>query len=500
MKKILGIFLISLLAACGGDDDGLTAAENTAGTSGGAGSSEAGVENGAQPGDPAEQARFLADSYQSGLDEIALAEVATEQATDDNTRQLAQRLLTHHRYLNQQIQALATQQGATLPDAPSAEATQALQTLSGLSGPAFDRAYATQEATRHQQMVVSYGERAEASTSASASSSTDASDGTQAESDVQTFASNALPALQLHLQAATALSGALDPAAFLTNLYQQGLAEIALSQLALDRSDNAEVQAFAQRMIDDHTAANQQIATQAQANAVPLPDEPNPAQQALAEDLAALSGVDFDKAYMNHNVLGHEVAVAQAEAQAAEGVDAGVAALAATLEPTLRMHREQAQTLYEQIEPTPLFASLDTGIGQVLLSQLALQLSGDDDVRQLADRLFTEYSAANEQARQVARQNDRGVPPEPSVEAATGYVALAQLSADAFDSQFLERNTEILEAAAQMLGTAQDDVAAAQARIDALLPTLRAQLDAANQLLQQSASQPATEQPAAAPQ
>lgn len=485
MKKILAIFLVSLLAACGGDDNSITASENTQGTAGTPGGAGAGANNGATQTPSTEQASFLSEAYQSGLEEIALARLATEQASDENVRLLAERLLAHHTYLNQRLQALATELGTDLTetDAAAAESSQAAQELEGLSGAEFDRAYATQTATRHQQYVVRYGERAQASTSASASG------GTQAETEVQTFANNALPALQIHLQAATALSGALDPETFLINLYQQGLAEIQLSQLALERSDNAQVTAYAQMMIDDHTSANQQIQAQAQASGVSLPDEPNPAQQALAEHLSALTGVDFDKAYMNHNVLGHEVAVAQAEGQAQNGSDAAVAALAATLEPTLRMHREHAEALYDEIEPTPLFTTASTGLSEILLAQLALQRAEGAEVRQLASRLFEEYSAANVEARQVARENERGLPPEPSVEAATAYLALSQLSGEAFDSQFAQRNEEILEAAEQRLTSAQDDIAEAQTLVDELLTRLREQLDAANPSQQQGTAQ-----------
>lgn len=488
MRKILAIFLLALLAACGSDSD-ISGSGVVQGVTDSSGSTDGGngqaATNGSTPSsdngtaDDAQEAAFLADAYQFAIGELALAGLATEKASSDNVRLLAQRLLAQQPYLIGQIGALATQQGVALPSEPTDDVKQALEALAPLSGTDFDRAYANGVATRHQQYVTSYGERAYASTSSSSSDTGDNND-----NGAQTFASDALPAQQLNLQAATTLAGVLDPTTFLSNAYQQGLSEIALSQLALERSENGQVQAYAQQMISDHTMANQQISAQAQANSVSLPQAPNPAQQALAQRLAQLSGADFDKAYMNHNVLAHEVAVAQAQEQAQAGSASPVSGLAAALEPVLRMHREQAESLYAQITPTPLFAAFDTALGEVMLAQLALQETDDAQVQQLATNLLQAYSTAKSDARQLANEAGQGLPPEPPADTARAYVALSQVPEQEFAGMFLELNTQLQQMAQDRLMMAQTDMAAVRSFIDGLLPTLRQQIDAALALQQ----------------
>jgi hypothetical protein len=46
---------------------------------------------------------------------------------------------------------------------------------------------------------------------------------------------------------------------FLKEAIQGGQAEVAISQLALEKSLNEQVRTFAERMVKDHTAANQQL-------------------------------------------------------------------------------------------------------------------------------------------------------------------------------------------------------------------------------------------------
>ena len=48
---------------------------------------------------------------------------------------------------------------------------------------------------------------------------------------------------------------------FLTKAIEAGAADVQISQLALERSLNEQVRKFAERMVQDHTAANQKLMT-----------------------------------------------------------------------------------------------------------------------------------------------------------------------------------------------------------------------------------------------
>jgi putative membrane protein len=92
--------------------------------------------------------------------------------------------------------------------------------------------------------------------------------------------------------------------------YTAGVLDIDAAKQALDRSKNKDVRDFAQRMIGDHTAVNDQaLALVKKLNVTP---EDNPtskeltkAAEATRQKLAALNGEAFDKAYVDNEVAYH---------------------------------------------------------------------------------------------------------------------------------------------------------------------------------------------------
>lgn len=88
-------------------------------------------------------------------------------------------------------------------------------------------------------------------------------------------------------------------------------ADIEGGNLANSKSQNADVKSFANLMISDHTAANQAGMQAAQAAGVSPQDNPTSQQlladhQAAAQRLQSLSGAEFDKAYIAHEVDMHQ--------------------------------------------------------------------------------------------------------------------------------------------------------------------------------------------------
>jgi len=78
-KKALAIVLAATLAACGSDDDGVGNAGNT----GGAGA-------GGTPGTTAtDSTNFIVPTFQTGLAEIQLAQLALQRSTNDDVRRYA---------------------------------------------------------------------------------------------------------------------------------------------------------------------------------------------------------------------------------------------------------------------------------------------------------------------------------------------------------------------------------------------------------------------------
>ena len=93
--------------------------------------------------------------------------------------------------------------------------------------------------------------------------------------------------------------------------YTAGLLDVDAGKLALEKSQNKDVRAFAQRMIGDHTAVNDQaLALVKKLNVTP---EDNATSQSLTKQaeatrtkLADLTGAAFDKAYVDNEVAYHK--------------------------------------------------------------------------------------------------------------------------------------------------------------------------------------------------
>lgn len=93
--------------------------------------------------------------------------------------------------------------------------------------------------------------------------------------------------------------------------YTAGLIDVEAGKQALEKSQNEDVRAFAQQMVGDHTAVNDQaLALVKKLNVTP---EDNPTSQSLAKqaeatraDLGGLEGAAFDKAYVENEVAFHK--------------------------------------------------------------------------------------------------------------------------------------------------------------------------------------------------
>ncbi len=88
-------------------------------------------------------------------------------------------------------------------------------------------------------------------------------------------------------------------------------ADIEGGNLAKSKGQDEEVKAFANLMISDHTAANQAGMQAAQGGGITPQDNPTSQQlmadhQAATQRLQSLSGAEFDKAYIGHEVDVHQ--------------------------------------------------------------------------------------------------------------------------------------------------------------------------------------------------
>jgi len=122
-----------------------------------------------------------------------------------------------------------------------------------------------------------------------------------------------------------------------------GLAEVTTGNLALQRTEDQEVRQLAQRLIDDHTRANQELMSLAGARGIGVPATLDIKDQATVDVLNGLRRDEFDRAFIRDQVAAHMCAVALFEAESQRGGDPELRAFAAKTLPTLREHLQHAR-------------------------------------------------------------------------------------------------------------------------------------------------------------
>lgn len=127
-----------------------------------------------------------------------------------------------------------------------------------------------------------------------------------------------------------------------------GMFEVKSSELALDRSENADIQAFAQKMIDDHTKANDKLASIAREEGLTVPTEVSGDPSMLLQAVEAAEGEEFDATYVENQTTGHETTVKLFETYAQSGDDEALVTFAKDTLPTLQAHLEMAQGMAGQ--------------------------------------------------------------------------------------------------------------------------------------------------------
>lgn len=124
--------------------------------------------------------------------------------------------------------------------------------------------------------------------------------------------------------------------------------EIQSSKLALDRSKNKDVQAFAKRMVDDHGKAGKNFTKAVAASSVSSKlasktlDEKH---QEILDKLKEVSEDEFDKEYIAAQTEAHDETVALFRSYSENGEDASLKNFAAKTLPTLEKHQDEVHKL-----------------------------------------------------------------------------------------------------------------------------------------------------------
>jgi len=141
---------------------------------------------------------------------------------------------------------------------------------------------------------------------------------------------------------------------FVNDLAIDGMAEVELGRLAVERAASPDVKNFGQMMIDDHTKAGDKLKAVASKHNITVPMALDNKHVDMKNDLAKANGAEFDRKYMDQMVKGHEEVVNKLESRvngdgAPEKSDNAVTMdinqWAADSHPVVKGHLERAKTI-----------------------------------------------------------------------------------------------------------------------------------------------------------
>jgi putative membrane protein len=129
---------------------------------------------------------FFKDAADGGMDEVKLGQLATQNGASDRVKKFGQRMVDDHSKMGDELKALASRKGVTLPADIGVKDKASYHLLSSKAGEGFDKSYISSMIKDHEDDIAAFQK--------------EANNGTDA--DVKAFAAKALPTLQEHLRMA----------------------------------------------------------------------------------------------------------------------------------------------------------------------------------------------------------------------------------------------------------------------------------------------------------
>jgi putative membrane protein len=136
-------------------------------------------------------------------------------------------------------------------------------------------------------------------------------------------------------------------------IHEVNAGEIAAGKIAQTKASNADVKAFAREMVQAHTALDKQgtkASGQTAATNAAIRDSVVNANKATSSQLqSAASGAEFDKAYIDGQVQGHQNALSFLQAAQNQAQDADVKKMITAAIPDVQKHLDRARTLQSKV-------------------------------------------------------------------------------------------------------------------------------------------------------
>lgn len=122
---------------------------------------------------------------------------------------------------------------------------------------------------------------------------------------------------------------------FMRKAAEGGMKEVEMGRMAEQQGQSSDVKSFGQRMVTDHSKANNELMALAQKKGVKLSNK--------APKMQKMSGANWDKEYMTAMVKDHEEDLAEFQHEASGGSDPDVKAFATRTAKVIQKHLDLAK-------------------------------------------------------------------------------------------------------------------------------------------------------------
>lgn len=320
-----------------------------------------------------QDSRFIFDAASSNLMEVRLGQLAQSKATNQAVKQFGQQMVTDHTNLQNQLTAAISKNGGQFKPGMTDDHQKEIDRLDKLSGTEFDRQYMTSMVQHHQRDVATFQSQSQSARSAEA----------------RQIIATGLPVLQRHLTMANQVASqvgvtgviatsttpnptqyptqnppvATQPGPVTTQTSAEfsadmpfvrmsasaNLMEIQLGQVAQNKATNQAVKQFGQRMVADHNRMQQQLLSTATSMGQNLTPTLNSQHQQEVSRLQALSGQEFDRAYMTAMIRAHQQDVSEFQTRSRSASSSQIRSLATSSLPMLQQHLSLAVQVGNQV-------------------------------------------------------------------------------------------------------------------------------------------------------
>jgi putative membrane protein len=441
--------------------------------------------------------QFVSQVGAANLLEVRLSQAAQQKGGNTAVKQFAQSMIVDHTDMQKQWIAVAKKDNIKFTTELNPQQLQQVQQLTKMSGADLDRAYMSMMVQSHRDNVDAFTRERSAPHSP----------------DVRQLIESSLPRLQQHLSQAQQISsqvgvdvavagsaptttggaatpnttsgatptpstapaqpGSTQPAAtgpahvkadsaLIVDVDGSNSAELSLGRLAQQKAKDSQVKQFAQRMVSDHQAMQNEWRAVASQGGVTISGTVNPTFQQQVARLNQLSGAEFDRAFMSTMVQNHETAVNAFKSRGMRSNSTEVRTLVTKGLPTIQEHLRMARQLSEQVgEDSIATIAGQTGkngkghkgqteaerkfIGEnnaedflmIQLGQLAARKATDNSVKEFGRRMASEYTDMDKQWVAMETKNNLEVQHGMGPNHKAKLTKLEKLSGREFDREYI---------------------------------------------------------------